>query len=277
MRRCGCALAVLVLASSQVTAQRPGTEVLLDTAAAHLADLFPRLANVVAEERYEQQIVNPTKRRTLVSDYLVVQLPDSRGLATFRDVFDVDGRPVRDRDERLLKLFVESPRTAAQQAAAIAEESARHNISNIGTISSPFLVMAFLQPAYRPHFRFEPPRSDPKVGADVWSVQFQEFVAPTILKGNGNADVFSRGRIWIEASTGRVLKTELLLGTQSPRVGLTPIEILCTFRYDADLDLVVPTEMREFYPNVRLGDVRGKATYGRFRRFGVSTTEVIGR
>ena len=41
------------------------------------------------------------------------------------------------------------------------------------------------------------------------------------------------------------------------------------------LRLNVPAEMEEFYPGTRTGDVRGEATYGRFRRFGVSTSEQV--
>lgn len=270
----GAAL-VWTLASAGVSAQQPTSPALLDTAAAYLAELLPRLTNVVAEEQSQQQIVNPTRRRALKSDYLLVRLQESGDIASFRDVFEVDGKPVRDRDERLMKLFVDSPGTAVEQASNIARESARHNISNIGTISNPYLVAAFLQPAYRPRFRFQSPRAERRMGAGVWAVQFEEFVSPSILRGNGNRDVFSRGRVWIEAATGRVLQTELLLGAFDPRRGLSPIEVLVTFRYDETLDLMVPAEMKEFYPDGRLGDVRSTATYGRFRRFGVTTSESL--
>ncbi len=266
---------LFLLAGSGTGAQQPATEALIDRAGAYLVDLFPRLTNVVAEEQYQQQIVNPSKKRSLRSDYLLVRLQDTGNLATFRDVFEVDGKPVRDRDERLLKLFVDSPGTALEQAGNIAREGARHNISNIGTISNPFLVMAFLQSEYRPRFRFQAPRLDRSMAPDVWAMQFEEFRSPTILKGDGNRDVFSRGRVWVEQASGRVVKTELLLGPSDVRRGLTPIEVIVSFRYDEALDLLVPTEMREFYPNFRLGDVRGVATYGRFRRFGVTTTESV--
>lgn len=253
----------------------PSTGALLDRAAAYLGALLPRLTNVVAEEQYVQKIVSPSKTRTLTSDYLIVRLQETGSVAGFRDVFQVDGKAVRDRDERLLKLFVTSPGSALRQASAIAEESARYNISNVGTIGNPFLVMAFVQADYRTRFRFQSPRLDKSLGADVYAVQYEEFVSPSILKGNGNRDVFSRGRLWIEGGSGRILRTELRLGAQSARAGIDPIEIDVRFRWDEQLDLLVPTEMREFYPDIRLGDVRSVATYGRFRRFGVTTSEVV--
>lgn len=276
MRTAACAVLVLSLfAATRAAAQQPARDALLDKAAAYLSDLLPRLTNIVAEEQYVQQITSPSRRRTLLSDYLLVHLQDTGNVATFRDVFEVDGKPVRDHDQRLQRLFIDSPRTALEQATEIARESARHNISNIGTISNPFLAVAFLQPAYRDHFRFQNPRAEKSMGPDVWAVQYEEFVSPTILKGNGNRDVFARGRVWVEGATGRVLKTELRLGAQSVRAGLAPIEILCTFRFDEDLNLMVPTEMTEYYPDARMGDVRGTATYGRFRQFGVTARESL--
>ena len=47
-----------------------------------------------------------------------------------------------------------------------------------------------------------------------------------------------------------------------------PPEIVTTYRHDEDLGIDVPAEMRDWYPD-RNGDIRGVATYGRFRRFQV--------
>ena len=266
---------LLAVAGLPLGAQQVTSGALLDKAAAYLAEQFPRLSNVVAEERYLQQTTSPSRKRTLVSDYLLVRLPDSGDFTSFRDVFDVDGKAVRDRDERLQKLFIDSSRNALEQASAIGRESARHNIWSIGTVNNPFLAMAFIQPAYRPRFRFQSPKLEESEGSDVWAIVFQEFVSPTILKGDANRDIFARGRLWIDASTGRVVRTELLLGTDSARNGLTPIQIQSTFSYDDALRLNVPAEMKEWYPDGRVGEVRGVATYGRFRRFGVSTGEEL--
>jgi hypothetical protein len=58
-------------------------------------------------------------------------------------------------------------------------------------------------------------------------------------------------------------------------VGLSQVEIKTTFKYDEALQLVLPTEMQELYPGTRTGDVQGKATYGRFRHFAVTTDEAV--
>ena len=273
--RMAAALAAIALLVAPAAAQKPDSQALAMKAAQYLADLFPRLSNVVAEEQYQQQTISPQRKRTLLSDYLIVRLQDTGEFASFRDVYEVDGKPVRDRDQRLQKLFIESPGTAVQQAQRIAQESARHNIWDIGTVNNAYLAMAFIQDKYRARFRLISPKQEKSVGPDVWAVQFQEFVVPTILKGNANRDMPSRGRWWIDASTGRVLKTELLLGADSARLGLSPIQIVVTFKYDETLDLVVPVEMKEWYPDSRVTEVRGVATYSHFRRFGVSTGEEL--
>jgi hypothetical protein len=269
--------ALIVALTGTVSAQQPTSETLVQQAAEYLKDLFPRLSNVVAEERYQQETTSPRKKRLLVSDYLIVRL-ETGDFASFRDVFQVDGKPVRDRDERLQKLFISAPAaTAVQQAQRIADESARHNIWNIGTINNPYLAMAFIQDAYRQRFRLQSPRREKGEGPDVWAIVYQEFVTPTILHGNANRDMPARGRWWIDATTGRVVKTELRVGADSVASGLTPIQIETTFTYDEDLRLNVPSEMKEFYPLGRNGDVYGTASYGRFRRFGVTTEEEVKR
>ena len=52
------------------------------------------LSTVIAHERYYQQLFDgkgtPQAERTLLSDYLLVQLPDEDWVA-LRDVYDVDG------------------------------------------------------------------------------------------------------------------------------------------------------------------------------------------
>lgn len=269
--RAAVAIGAFVVASASLASQQITSQVLTERAAAYMAEQFPRLSNVVAEEQYLQQTTSPNRKRTLRSDYLIVRLQDSGDFASFRDVFEVDARPVRDRDERLQKLFLSgTPGSAIQQAQNIARESSRHNIWDIGTINNPYLAMAFIQDAYRSRFRLQSPRQERALGPDVWAMVYQEFRTPTILKGNGNRDIMTRGRWFIEASTGRVVGTEMRMGT-----GLAEIRIEVDFRYDENLKLNMPAEMREWYPDGRVGEIRGVATYGRFRRFGVSTSEQV--
>jgi hypothetical protein len=62
----------------------------------------------------------------------------------FRDVFERDGKQVRDRQERLAALFLKgSSRSAFEQARAIMDEGARYNIGNVArNINMPTLAAA---------------------------------------------------------------------------------------------------------------------------------------
>jgi hypothetical protein len=270
MRRCACVLcAAVLLLPWAARAQEVGRDELLARAATYIKGFVDKFSSVVAEETLVQEITVPRRKRTLRSDYLFVRFPGDRSWTSFRDVFDVDGKPVRDHEERLTKLFVQASTDAQRRVRDIVEASARHNLLNIGTINHPLLVMAFLQDFYQPHFRFNTAGSDKSLGPKVKRIQFQEFQTPTIIKGNSNGDVFTRGLVWIDEDTGRIAKTELRIGSQS-----SPISVITLFKFDETLAMDVPAEMREWYPD-GTGELRGVATYGRFRRFQVTTEEAV--
>lgn len=73
----------------------------------------------------------------------------------------------------------------------------------------------------------------------------------------------------MDSTNGRILRTYLM--TRDTQVSA---EITVTYRADPGVDLLVPAEMREQYlvtqSSVRIA---GSATYSRFRRFTVVTTE----
>ena len=264
------ALALVWLFGSQANAHSPSVDELIPKATAYAHSFIDRFSNVVAEERYEQQITVPKRKRTLISDFLLVRYPGDALWQSFRDVAEVDGKPVRDREDRMMKLFLQPSSSALRRASELAGASARHNLVDIGTLNNPLLVIAFLQQQYVDRFRFNLAGLEKKLGPDVRTVRFVEFRVPTLLKGNSNSDVASRGLIWIEQATGRVVKTELQLGSS-----MVPVRISTLYKFDEDLGINVPTEMEDLYPNTPSGEFRGKATYGKFRRFEVKTEETI--
>lgn len=264
----------LVLEVAPAAQERPTSEQLVERAAAYMAEELPRLTNVVAEERQTQRTTSPRRTRSLVSDYLIVQLEPGQFTA-FRDVFEVDGGPVRDRDERLLKLFVEPRDDTFAQAQAIAREGARHNIWDVGTVNNPYLAMAFVQEAYRSRFRYQSPRQERDMGRTSGRWFTRSSSRRPSSRGTPTASCSPAAASGSRASTGRMVRSELRFGAESARMGFSPVEVSVDFAYDEELRLNVPAKMEEFYPATRTGDVRGEATYGRFRRFGVATSEQV--
>ena len=85
----------------------------------------------------------------------------------FRDVFEVDHIPIRDREQRLAKLFLgnKTDSETQERARAIADESARYNLGAVQrTINNPVFALMFLQPDAREHFKFTMGKPDRRMG-----------------------------------------------------------------------------------------------------------------
>jgi len=233
-------------------------------------------ASVVAEERYLQRLVEGEEvRRTrdLRSDFLLIKVPDGDEWIGFRDVFEADGKPVRDRQERLEKLFL-SP-NALDQARRIADESARYNLGSVRrNINVPMLSLLFLHPLHQHRFNFEKIAEETVEGVPTWVLRYSEHVRPTLVRA-GRGDVFARGRFWLDPANGRVVRSELILGDLTSTIRST---ITVTYRPDEKLGVWVPHHMEEIYDNPRdPADERieSDATYSNFRRFDVRVDEKI--
>jgi hypothetical protein len=277
------ALLVLCLLPAVALAQAPPpVEDLRERATAYVDQFIARFSSVVAEERLLQETTSlPAKRgegmnqqmtqampgrREIRSDFLFIRREASENWHVYRDAFEVDGRAVRDRGDRLMKLLTAPSLSNEQLAFKIAQESSRYSLSpGLRTVDDPILVLVFLQPKYHPRFRFTRGGRDRELGADVWVVNFQEQARPTMVRGQNNADAASTGKVWIDAATGRVMKTELRVNSS---------QVQTTFSWDESLGVAVPAEMRDSYM-VGPTAFRARATYSRFRRFDVSTSEKI--
>jgi len=250
------------------------TVALLDRATAYVVGYVKALSSVVSEERYEQfwwqrrgMDVPQMPKRTLVSDYLLVLVPGASEWVPFRDVYSVDGVAVRDRSNRLLKLFVESRADALEQAERILAESSRYNIGSVTRdINVPTFALQFLLPQLRGRFVFRPKGKDRIGGEDTTVVEFEERATPTLVVGRDSENLPARGRFWIEPQSGRVVQTQM----ETRPAGMTTT-IVVTYQREAKLDLWVPAKMDEKH---KLGNesVEGVATYTNFRRFQVETT-----
>lgn len=267
-------------------AQTSALDGLLDKATATIEDFVSKFSRVVAEEQYVQEFLSSgpegsngafrgtpqvRERRRLLSDLLLVKLPQTGEWHVFRDVFEVDGRAVRDRDDTLAKLFLQSETaaTAIAKAKEVTEAGARFSIRPIGTLDQPFLALGFLQGDYRHRFRFTLRGLDAAVAPDARVVEFRETARPTIVRGTGDKDIFARGHYWIAEPTGRILKTELVLSALG-----NDSSTIARFEYDDHFGTQVPVEMR-FKRTASTTEIRGTATYGRFRQFEVGTEETI--
>src|SRR5688572_27360782 len=169
-----CVLAFL-LASAQAGAQSPSRDELLRRTGDYLVQFVDGLTNVVAEEEYQQSFQTGPGRRRLKSDFLLVKYPGmEHEFMAFRDVIEVNGKPVTDQQDRLLKLFIEPYKDPVSRASEIANASARHTLDR-GRLVNPLFVIAQLQRHYQPRFRFTLQGLAPRLGPDVREVELIEI------------------------------------------------------------------------------------------------------
>ena len=279
-----------LLATAVLRAQDPALDVVLARAAAYVSQYQEQLRGLVAEETYRQNVTrmaaarasDPRGRmsregRELKSDLLLVKLGDENFWMQFRDTFEVDKKPVRDRDQRLSKLFIDAKADARAQAESIQQESSRYNLGPLmRTINVPIMALLFFERSVQPKLEFEQGKAGNVRRFDglaepnaIWMIEYKEVTKGTMVKGLNDRDIPSHGRIWLDSSNGRVLRTEMISEDTQLRA-----EITVSYKSETGLELLVPGEMREVY-TIRRNDTRidGRATYGHFRRFTVATSE----
>ncbi|MES1254592.1 MAG: hypothetical protein ABUS56_03220 [Acidobacteriota bacterium] len=309
-------LALTGAATRSAAAEDPPIGTVLGRAAAYVDTLVEELRGIVAEERYTQDVVPPNtltpglsisggsgrgalpsgarpsttrQHRDLRSDLLLVRPIGSANWVQFRDVVEVDGRPVHDRDGRLQRLFLHPQASIAAQLSDIAQESARYNIGNLErTVNVPVLPLVFLARDLQGRFEFtrvdqegtRPPGASTTpngvpggtafaISRDAWEIRYKETATGTLIRTTASRDLPAHGRFWIEPLTGRVLMTELLLDDPFVHAAVHVV-----YRIDQKLGLLAPADMREAYvlhaTNVR---IEGAAKYARFRKFQVTVDE----
>lgn len=272
-------VALLLFPTSDAVAQTPSLDELLTRVATYVADLTPRIANVVALESYEQRENSypaNSRIRRLKSDVLLVRPSDGPDWIVFRDVGEVNGKQVRYEADRLVRLFGEPTADAAEKISRIAGEGVRFNVPG-GSVAAtnPFLVFALMHRFYHSRLKFTMGREDRGVGSGVRVLRFEE--RQTRLPSGKGAKQETlpilgplgpvKGNVWVEQSSGRILKTEGRIG-RAPRSATS----VTTFAQDDRLGVTMPKEMRTSWTNPQTSrPVNGVAKYEGFRRFDVRT------
>jgi hypothetical protein len=292
-------LAALVL-GGQAAAQVPPPvlSAVLSRAATYVEKFADRLSGFVTAESYVQDVRPPMNRfgsrpanirpytgplhRELQSDLLLVRPVGAEGWMQFRDVTDVDGRKLKDRNDRLARLFLQPSKSTATQARKIMDESSRYNIGDIErNINLPVLALAVLDRDMQPGFQFTLDESAAKndlpksaafaVPVDALVVAFKEVQMRTMVASPQGKNLPASGRFWLDRATSQIFLTEIgvedLWLKAVIHVAYGPVDTVA---------MPVPIEMHETYENKLNGTrVEGAATYSNFREFKVAVDEDI--
>jgi hypothetical protein len=231
------------------------------------------LSTIMAHERYHQQWLDADgsvkQERTMLSDYLLVQLPDEDWVAV-RDTHEVDGEANAARGARLKELFAGPREQLGERVMALALDSARFNLGDLyhRTLNLPTFALRVLRPANRKRIAFEKAGEEHVDGAATWVIAFRETKGPTFSAMPDGTDLPAHGRFWVEPDTGVVLQSEMILGGSRRMSARATITV--TYRLEPSLGFRVPIEMRERYDNPRHKRddvVITRATYSDFRPF----------
>ena len=243
----------------------------------YVASYGERASIVVCTERYEQKAagsgVTAATTRTLVSDFALVYADAIHGWLGFRDVIEVDGRRVADRDDRLARVLMGS-QGRLDEARRLSDESARYNLGAIQrNFNVPTAALFFFTPDNRDRFKF---MARGVVADGTWEIAFKETDRPTLIRDPNGASVPSSGSIWVEPQTGTVVRTRLQVATidghgARARRGQGHVDVV--YRHVDELNMWLPASMDEQFEVSRdqiFDSVSGHAEYSNYRRFTTS-------
>jgi hypothetical protein len=197
-------------------------------------------------------------RRLVKADYVLVQAGPGRGWLPFRDVLTLNGTEVHFPDDRLVRLFRSGNPEAVDLATQVHDASRKHDLGSVQrTINIPMLGMMLLHPQVRERFTFKHDGDESIAGRYVERLTYKETARPTLIKTTRGKDLALTGRMWIEPTTGVVVKTEMIAADPVVRAQVT-----VTFRRDGELALWVPERMEEYYKaNLALDDIFSVSTF----------------
>lgn len=247
----------------------PDLKAILASAAKYLDSYESKFSALVAEEQYTQTSTRSRPdRRVLHSDVIDMNLGGSTWIQ-FRDVYQVDGKAVRDHDSRLKDLFLSPDANVLSEAQRIADESARYNIGVQRNINVPTMALTYLDRDNQSRSEFDGETAEVLNGRQVVVIQFRETASPTVIRARLAQEVPATGRFWIDPTSGEVLKTELHCVVTDQDAPLTGT-ITVSYALDPTAKVVVPVVMDEEWQHEKDTD-RGHADYSNFRVFSVDT------
>lgn len=268
------ALAMAAMALRAAPAAAPqsetSTRALVAAAAKYVTHYQQDFAFLIADESYSQTRTDAgghTQNRLLRSEFFLTYLSADNEWVAVRDVLDVDGKPVTNREE-LRTLLAKGGEIRGLISQVIAR-NARYNIgSTTRNFNEPTLPLLLVGEKRVNDVKFDR-RAVEREGSDTLAVlAFEERGRPTLVRGP-DGSLPAKGEIILEPGTGIVRKTTFELERPGTKVRLTT-----TYARDEKLNLWLPDVFTERYESETPVSevVLCEAKYTNYRRF-----EVTGR
>lgn len=279
MRFLAAAACSLLITEAAARPQHPAAARLEDRLRDYIERFEQEAATLVAEEHYVQRLTVNRYRgpqdervRSLRSDYVLVKPADSQAWLGYRDVFEVDGRAVRDREDRVIKVLSGTAADSRERALALVEEGARFNLGPDRTTNVPTMPLQLLARAHAGRFGLKVPANwERKPSVEL---TFEEIVHPTIVRTPEGLSIESRGSVTLRVADGAILKATLYFIFPEPpssaRRQESSARLTVTYGEVPDVNVPVPLRMSESAGGTSSGSswsIQGNASYARYRRF----------
>lgn len=270
------ALAIAVLLSPRPHAEErvPSVKDVMRRVAGYVAAYGEKASIVVGTERYTQETDGDTadaqRRRVTVAEFAIAKVERARGWLGFRDVVEVDGRSLPDREDRLVRLLTSSG-DRYDEARRLTAESARFNIGRVArNFNVPTTVLFFFTADQQERFKFS---ATGVLGDGSWEIAYRETQRPTLIGTPDGKSVPSDGSIWVNPADGTIVRTVLKVGIDAPKGTRGSGTVDVTYLPVAAIGMWLPESMVEQF-DAKAGEtwetVTGRATYTNYRQFQTS-------
>jgi hypothetical protein len=277
---------ILLLVSLSVAANagaqgEPGLKTVMERAQNYVESYEKQLGTLIGQEDYSQTakwddhtaVVNGirrsgirvgTQRRSMSSDFLLTRI-DGQWFAV-RNVLSVDRRRVDGKQPDFARILGQSSSSAAKQLEEISAANRRYNIGDFfRTFNEPTFPLKILYSSNASRFVFEKGAGKNIGNVAAWEIRFSETLHPTMIHDLQDNDQAQHGRLWLDPSTGAVLKTETEIDYRAGSVW-GKVTLVVTYKESSKLNMLVPEAMEERYDS-EFHHVSATAIYSNFRRF----------
>jgi hypothetical protein len=193
----------------------PRLDEIMHRAAAYVAAYGEQMSAVVGVEKYTQH-VNPiggstTRPRELVAEFALVKSGGPVPWSGYRDVLEVNGEPVHDRRDRIVKILTDS-KNPLEEAGRLTAESARFNVGPVSrNFNLPTTALFFFHDSNLSRFTFTRKGTKKIDGVDTVEIAFRETRRPTLIATRDGKDVPCEGLLWVLPDDGTIVRTRLQL------------------------------------------------------------------
>jgi len=266
----------LAVGVSALAAQEPVRQVdtspraVLEAASGYLKTYREAMGFVLANEVTLQEVFDEMSRRTTrretSGEFFLSYAPADGGWLSVRDITRVDGKEVEAGDD-LRGLLTQG--SMAKIGRAMADRNARFNIGVVTrNFNDPMFAFVILDDKNRSRFKFERQSVTTSGDDTLVTLSFAERDRATIVRGMTGNDVPTRGELTLDAATGRLVRSVIIL-----KDGPTTAQLTTTFTFNESLEMWMPSVMQERYTH---SSARTKQTviaeskYTDYRKFAVT-------